>query len=421
VLGLKWSFMKTIFGLVLALTSAALATTIAPVFAQDWVLTSAPNTNWSCVATSADGTKLVAAVNCGLIYISTNSGEVWTPTSAPSTAWKSVASSADGTKLVAASAFYDGTSGQVYRSVDSGAHWQPSLASDSDGWFSVASSADGSTLAAAGDIDLVHVSTNSGAGWTFLAPGGIPTFASFPLVISSADGRIVTVVETGFGAQDSQIWTVPSSAWEPLGKSPYFRGHCSSVAMSADGTGIAATINNAHAFEAGSTNCAGFLFTSSNLSAIQITNCTLVSNWTSVVSSADGIRLAAVASSGEIYTSTNGGVTWTPNIVTNASWSGVASSADGAKLVAVASGGGIYTWQTVPMPTLNIKLAGNDLQISWLIPSMNFALQQSGDLTSTNWTGVAGAPSLNLTNLQNQVTMSPPTHSMFYRLSSGMP
>ena len=102
VLGLKWSFMKTIFGLVLALTSAALAATIAPTSGQDWVLTSAPSTNWSCVASSADGSKLVAAVDGGLIYTSTNSGGTWVPTTAPSNAWASVACSADGSKVIAA-------------------------------------------------------------------------------------------------------------------------------------------------------------------------------------------------------------------------------------------------------------------------------------------------------------------------------
>ena len=424
VLGLKWPFMKTILGLVLAVTSAASATTIAPVLAQDWVLTGAPSTNWSCVASSADGTKLVAAVNPGLIYLSTNAGEAWTPTTAPSTAWKSVASSADGTKLVAASAFYDGTSGQVYRSVDSGAHWQPSLASDSDGWISVASSADGSTLAAAGDIDLVHVSTNSGATWTDLAPGGIPTSARFPAVASSADGHEMVVAEVAsVGTPVSDIVATPSSAWveSPPGVASFSPGLCTSLAMSADGTRVAATIKEADAFGAGSTNCASILLTWLNSGATKIPNCTSVSNWTSVATSADGIRLAAVASSGDVYTSTNGGVTWAPNIVTNVSWSGVASSADGAKIVAVASGGGIYTWQTTPTPTLNINRTGEDLQISWLIPSMSFVLQQSADLGSTNWTAVESALIVNLTNLQNQVTLSPPSHPTFYRLSSTAP
>src|SRR5437879_2738225 len=72
------------------------------VLAQDWELTSAPITNWSAVASSANGTILFgAAFNGGGIYRSTNSGFTWTRTSAPSIGWGSVACSADGTKLVA--------------------------------------------------------------------------------------------------------------------------------------------------------------------------------------------------------------------------------------------------------------------------------------------------------------------------------
>ncbi len=51
-------------------------------------------TNWSAVASSADGTKLVATVKGGQIYTSTDSGVTWTP-QASSTNWSSVASSAE--------------------------------------------------------------------------------------------------------------------------------------------------------------------------------------------------------------------------------------------------------------------------------------------------------------------------------------
>ena len=59
---------------------------------------------WYSVASSADGTKLVAAVYQGNLWTSTDSGGTWTEdTSVGSTkTWNSVASSADGTKLVAA-------------------------------------------------------------------------------------------------------------------------------------------------------------------------------------------------------------------------------------------------------------------------------------------------------------------------------
>jgi uncharacterized repeat protein (TIGR03803 family) len=67
----------------------------------DWSLTAAPAGFWTSVASSADGSKLVAAANYGGIWISTNSGATWTSSGAPNSYWSSVASSADGTKLVA--------------------------------------------------------------------------------------------------------------------------------------------------------------------------------------------------------------------------------------------------------------------------------------------------------------------------------
>jgi hypothetical protein len=49
---------------------------------------------------SADGTKLIAVMDSGPVYVSTDFGTTWTPVSVSSTAWwSSVASSADGSEL----------------------------------------------------------------------------------------------------------------------------------------------------------------------------------------------------------------------------------------------------------------------------------------------------------------------------------
>lgn len=68
-----------------------------------------------------------------------------------------------------------------------------------------------------------------------------------------------------------------------------------------------------------------------------------------IASSSDGHKLVVAQEYGQIYTSTDSGVTWVPRM-SNAGWTGIASSADGVKLVAVAniadnnSGGGqIFT------------------------------------------------------------------------------
>jgi hypothetical protein len=196
-------------------------------------------------------------------------------------------------------------------------------------------------------------------------------------------------------------------------------GLCTSVAMCADGTRFAAVIAD-NRFPPGSTNCGGILFTWSAAGPTTVTNCTSVTNWTSVATSADGMRLVAVASGGAIYTSTDAGVTWGPASVTNASWVSVASSADGAKLVAAANGGGIYTWRTVPAPVLNVTTSADGLLvISWTVPSMTFALQETSDLATSHWTPVGVSPTLNYATLQYQVTLpTKPQGAVFYRLAS---
>lgn len=74
--------------------------------------------------------------------------------------------------------------------------------------------------------------------------------------------------------------------------------------------------------------------------------------WLSIVSSADGSRLAAVSNGGGIYTSGNWGMTWqqqTNGLPVAPAWESIASSADGSKLAAVifnAASGGIYISQS---------------------------------------------------------------------------
>ncbi len=142
--------------------------------------------------------------------------------------------------------------------------------------------------------------------------------------------------------------------------------------------------------------------------------------WTSVGSSSDGSKLLAVAAYNPIYTSAGAGKTWAVTTPLSTNWQCVASSADGGKLLAGVGGGVgsglIYTSQSAPAPALMIAPSGRNLVLSWIVPSMNFVLQQNSGLNTTNWTDVAKAPTLNLTNLQYQVTMAATNAGRFYRL-----
>ena len=175
-------------------------------YGATWTLTSAPEAYWAAIASSASGTSLVAAQAAevswspGAIYTSTNSGATWTPTGAPEAYWFSVASSADGTKLVAAQvADVDGNPGAIYTSTNCGATWTPTGA-PSVWWASVASSAHGTKLvAAAGNVaagspGLIYTSTDSGAMWT---AANSPT-NQWAAVASSTDGaRLVAAAAYG--------------------------------------------------------------------------------------------------------------------------------------------------------------------------------------------------------------------------------
>jgi hypothetical protein len=79
-------------------------------------------------------------------------------------------------------------------------------------------------------------------------------------------------------------------------------------------------------------------------------------------------------------------------------------------------GGGIWAAHTLPTPSLNITPANGNLKLSWIVPSTDFVLRQSSDLAG--WSDVADAPGLNLTNLQNEVVLSPTNGCGFYRLKT---
>lgn len=84
----------------------------------------------------------------------------WTPTGiATGQPWDSVASSADGTKLVAAACDWGSSSGYVYISEDSGASWTQQAGSEAQCWTSVASSADGNRLIAGGSPRYLYTSS----------------------------------------------------------------------------------------------------------------------------------------------------------------------------------------------------------------------------------------------------------------------
>jgi photosystem II stability/assembly factor-like uncharacterized protein len=386
-------------------------------FAQTWTQTSAPSNYWSYVASSADGSKLAAVADDGGIYISTNSGTTWLLTSAPTYYnWNCVASSADGITLAATA--YGRTNNAIYISTNSGTTWILSSAPTNYAWDSIASSADGTKLAATAFVFTnyaIYTSTNSGTTWT---PQTNAPNDPWESIASSADGSKLVVQVSGaiYRSADSGVtWSQigkPFSAWPEVSSIQV-------IASSADGTRLVA------AFIGDSNNNPVPIYISTNSGTAWAATSAPSNYWAGVASSADGTKLVAAAwkdfsfDPGPIYTSTNSGATWTSNTVPSEDWRSVASSADGNKLVAVSgffTPNLMFTLTSKPSPSMNITSTNGNLTLSWTVPSTNFVMQQSPDLQ--NWTNTTITPTLNLTNLQEQVILSPTNGSGFYRLKT---
>ena len=139
---------------------------------------------------------------------------------------------------------------------------------------------------------------------------------------------------------------------------------------------------------------AGSLFCHSGFAQIWTPTAAPSQNWLSVVSSADGTKLAAAGWYGWLYVSTNSGASWTMTATaTNSSepyrpWSGLATSADGSHLAAVANSspifistnygltwsahGPVVTWAAVASSANGNKLAAADYNMGRIYTSSDF-------------------------------------------------
>ena len=101
--------------------------------------------------------RLVAVVDAGDIWTSTNAGLTWTDQTSSGPAsnqvWLSIASDSTGTNLVAVDALVTGNNGNIWTSTDSGVTWTDQTkgnAALSQTWLAVASSSTGSHIVAVG-------------------------------------------------------------------------------------------------------------------------------------------------------------------------------------------------------------------------------------------------------------------------------
>jgi hypothetical protein len=320
---------------------------------------------WVSIASSADGTRRVAATEDGQLFTSPDGGRSWTPRGSLS-GWTTLASSADGTKLVAAV-----SGGPIFTSEDAGVSWTPR--DSARAWVSVASSTDGTRLLAAAFAGQLYTSTNSGSTWT-----PQETSRDWAAVASSSDGTNLVAAVSG-----GQIHTSTDGGvtWVPRDSARTWV----SVASSANGSSLVASVTG------------GSLYTSSN-GGVTWTARDSVRTWGSVASSTDGIRLVAVESGGRLYTSSNAGLQWTPQ-ETARDWTGIATSADGSTLAAVVYGGRIYesldagiTW-AIGYPSVSSVASSTDGMA--LVAVAKGSRIYTSTNAGTHWTAQTGAPATN--------------------------
>jgi hypothetical protein len=406
----------------------------------NWVQTSAPSTNnypdscqWSAVASSADGTKLLASGNEGL-FASTNSGDTWTCI-VPSSVyeyywWGDLASSADGTVLAGTSA---SMGSGILVSTNSGVTW--ALANVPAGsWNSIACSADGSKMVAVmgttvdtssgtTGVGAIYTSADSGATWTQTSA---PTNVDWCGVASSADGTKLAAVPYLRG----QIWTSTNSgvAWIQT-SSPV--AYWYSIASSSDGTKLAA----------GGTF--GFYISTDSGVTWTPTSGPSGQDSTSIACSADGTKLV-VAGTGGIYISINSGATWTQPNAPKFDWQSAASSADGTKLFAATCFAGQFEYDnwmyyygeiwsthativglTTPIisnqpasatvsrggnVTFNVAASGDDLSYQWAYNGANISGATNAALILTNCGSAnVGSYTVTVSNPAANTTSQPAT------------
>jgi photosystem II stability/assembly factor-like uncharacterized protein len=281
---------------------------------------SSPNTSWTAIASSSDGTKLVASGG-GFIYTSVNSGATWTQrTSGTARFYRSIASSSDGSYLAAS---HEG--GFIYTSTDYGVSWTQRATSRS--WVGITSSGDGSKLAAVIEDGPLFTSTDYGVTWTEQTGAANRYWQG---ITSSSDGATLAAVVLDGGIHTSSNYGV---SWTQTAAP---RASWSAIASSNNGSKLVAVQGGLGP---------GYIYTSSNYGVSWTVRANdTTREWRRVVSSSDGTKLAAIVFSntlnGYIYTSEDSGVTWTGNLTDiSRRWQAIASSSDGTKLAA----GGNFT------------------------------------------------------------------------------
>ena len=293
---------------------------IVPVPGMGWTAQpSAGYVGWYGIASSDDGSTIIAAPFEGYIQVSHNFGQTWSAQIEPGfNSWFGVTVSSDGKVMAAPSAI---SGGGIWISRDSGAHWANRYSIEGRGFAAIASSSDGSRLVAGLDVGNLFLSSDYGQTWTE-QPGADPG-VWVSIKMSSDGAKIVASDLDGQRVMTSADYGV---TWLESLVGPKIVG----VASSSDGTHLVA------AAEQG-----GEIYTSADSGLTWVDRTSLgAGDWYGAASSGDGSTIIVGGNSldgwfGGVYISRDFGQTWIQQTwFGEGVWFALASSIDGHRFVA---------------------------------------------------------------------------------------
>ena len=342
-----------------------------PTGAVDWTEhTTSGSRGWADIASSADGSKLIAAdygsaTTIGRLWHSADGGDTW-QLRGPLAHWLRVASSASGSVLLASTAMedpYNTPGALLYVSTDSGTTWAPRNPGTSHQWHAVACSADGTKMAAIGQVDpytTFSLWLSSDSGDTWIRQTNLPSDHYWRAVTISGDGSVVGVASNADGFDYGTIWTSTNFGGTWTERTSAGQHAWYSITSSYDGTRMAA-VHRGTIADAG-----GKVFTSIDSGATwTLEPGSPVGSWNKIASGTSGLQLIGLNSSksfpygNTVTTSADGGASWDYQLddatfaVADAPYfSSVAINSDGTRLAATEANAYIWTSEIVTPPTI---------------------------------------------------------------------
>ena len=282
--------------------------------------------DWTALASSSDGSKLLSMIYGGDIYTSTDSGLSWTDRAgAGSRNWAAGASSADGSQLVAVE-----TGGDIYTSSDSGLTWTDRSSAGSRNWAAVASSSNGSKIIAITFDNEMVTSSDSGITWVNQTGlGGSGTYS----VSDSYDGsKIASYIYNDY------VYTSTDSGVSWLSHTELGTNALIGVAISGDGMKLVTGTNDAQ------------VYVSTDFGTTWNNHSTNLGFLNGISMSKDGSTIAVWQATGNIFISKNLGNSWVNQTSAGSEdWAAMAFSYNGSKVVAGAfsdTSGAIWAYES---------------------------------------------------------------------------